>query len=98
MEVFWNTKTQPQSSNDFVSVTARDSKEAGQMWSIYKEEANKYDGAVTDAQKEDADSVLVFVGYISPIASSLGLTSSKDWSVLRSRRRVHCRKLQEAIP
>jgi hypothetical protein len=68
------------------------------MWSIYKEEANKYDGAVTDAQKEDADSVLVFVGYISPIASSLGLTSSKDWSVLRSRRRVHCRKLQEAIP
>jgi Family of unknown function (DUF6535) len=96
MKVFWNTRTQPQSSNDFVSVTARDSKE--KMWSIYKEEANKYDGAVTEAQKEDADSVLVFVGYILPIVSSLGLTSSKDWSVLRSRRRVHCRKLQEAIP
>jgi hypothetical protein len=68
------------------------------MWSIYKEEAEKYDGAVSEAQKTDADGVLVFVGYNLLFASSLGLTSSKDWSVLRSRRRVHCRKLQEVIP
>jgi hypothetical protein len=69
------------------------------MWSIYKEEAKQYNGAVTDAQKEDADGVLVFVGYNLLTVSSLGLTtSSKDRSVLRSRRRVHCRKLQEVIP
>jgi hypothetical protein len=68
------------------------------MWSIYKDEAEKYDGAVTDAQKVDADGVLVFVGYSDlRIVSSLGLTGSKDWSVLCSRRRVHCRKLQEVI-
>jgi hypothetical protein len=68
------------------------------MWSIYKEEAEKYDEAVTEAQKKDADGVLVFVGYNLLIVSSLGLTSSKDWSVLRNRRRVHCRKLQVVIP
>jgi hypothetical protein len=33
------------------------------MWPIYAEEAKKYDDAVTEAQKKDADSVLVFVGY-----------------------------------
>lgn len=41
------------------------------MWSIYKEEADKYDGAVTEAQKTDADGVLVFVGYNLLIVSSL---------------------------
>ena len=46
------------------------------MWSIYEREADKYSGAVTEAQKEDADSVLVFVGYNLLILSSLGLTSS----------------------
>jgi hypothetical protein len=68
------------------------------MWSIYDKEAEKYDGAVTEAQKKDADGVLVFVGYSLLIVSSLGLTSSKDWSVLRSRLPVPCRKLQEVIP
>jgi hypothetical protein len=68
------------------------------MWSIYKEEEKEYIEAVTEAQTGDSDGVLVFVGYNISILSSLGLTSSKDWSVLRSRRRVHCRKLQEAIP
>jgi hypothetical protein len=68
------------------------------MWSIYEEEEKKYIEAVNAAQTGDSDGVLVFVGYNLPIVSSLGLTSSKDWSVLRSRRRVRCRKLQEAIP
>jgi hypothetical protein len=68
------------------------------MWHIYGEEAKKYDDAVTEAQKKDADSVLVFVSYNLLIVSSLGLTSSKDWSVLRSRRLVHYRKLQVVIP
>lgn len=69
------------------------------MWSIYQGEAEKYDKAVTGAQKEDANGVLVFVRYnLLLVLSPLGLTSSKDWSVLRSRRRVHCRELQEIIP
>jgi hypothetical protein len=68
------------------------------MWSIYEKEAEKYNGEVTEAQKRDADGVLVFVGYDLLIVSSFGLTSSKDRSVLRSRRRVHCGKLQEVIP
>ncbi|KAF8493460.1 hypothetical protein F5888DRAFT_827922 [Russula emetica] len=46
-------------------VTARDSKESTEMWSIYKEEAEKYDEAVTEAQKKDADGVLVFTGLFS---------------------------------
>jgi hypothetical protein len=44
------------------------------MWSIYEKEAKKYNGAVTNAQKEDADGVLVFVSYNLLIVSSLGLT------------------------
>ncbi len=68
------------------------------MWSIYKEEADTYEGAVAEAQKGDADGVLVFVGYNLLIVSSLGLTGSKDWSILRSHCRVHCRKLQEVVP
>jgi hypothetical protein len=68
------------------------------MWSIYKEEADTYQGAVAEAQKGDADGVLVFVGHNLLIVFSLGLTSSKDRSILRGRRRVHCRKLQEVIP
>ena len=70
------------------------------MWSIYEGEAKKYDGELSEAQKRDADSVLVFVRYNLLIVFSLGLrlTSSKDWSVLRSCRPVHCRKLQEVIP
>jgi hypothetical protein len=63
------------------------------MWSIYEEEAE-----VTDTQKEGADDgLLAFVSYNLLIVYSLGLTSSKDWSVLRSCRPVHCRKLQEVI-
>jgi hypothetical protein len=42
-------------------VTARE--EGGKMWEMYAEEAEKYNKAVTDAQKDDADGVLVFVGY-----------------------------------
>jgi hypothetical protein len=68
------------------------------MWNTYKEEADKYDGAVTNAQKDDANNVIVFVSCIPLILSSLDLTSVKDWSLLRSRRLVHCRKLQKAIP
>ena len=89
MKRFWNTRTQPQS-------TARDSNR--NMWSIYEKEAVKYDREVTEAQKKDADGVLVFVGYNLLIVSSLGLTGSKDWPVLRSRRLVPYRKLQEVIP
>ena len=69
------------------------------MWNIYEEEAKEYNKEDTEAQKRDADAVLVFVGYNLLIVFSLGLvlTSSKDRSVLRSCRRVHCRKLQEVI-
>jgi hypothetical protein len=67
------------------------------MWSIYNEEAKEYDEAVSEAQKKDADGVLVFVGYNLLFVYFLGLTVFKDWSVLRNRRRVHCRKLQAVI-
>ena len=33
------------------------------MWSMYTKEVNKYDKDVTTAQKDDADSLLVFVSY-----------------------------------
>lgn len=62
------------------------------------EEANKYDKAVTNAQKDDANGVLVFVSYNLPIMSSVEVTGFKDWSLLRSRGLVHCRKLQKVIP
>jgi hypothetical protein len=68
------------------------------MWGIYEEEEKKYSGEVTEAQKKDADGVLVFVGYDLLVLSPLGLTCSKDWSVLRNSCRVHCRKLQEVVP
>ena len=72
------------------------------MWEIYKKEAemhqNVTEKAVAEAQKGDADGVLVFVGYNILIVSPLGLTSFKDWSILRGRRCVHCRRLQEVIP
>jgi len=68
------------------------------MWQTYTNEANKYDIAVAAAQKEDADGVLVFVGFNLLIQSSVEVTCFKDRSFLCSRRRVHCRKLQEVIP
>ena len=67
------------------------------MWSIYENEVEHY--KATEAQKEDVDDgLLAFVSYNLLIVYSLGLTSPKDWSVLCSCRRVHCRKLQEVIP
>jgi hypothetical protein len=33
------------------------------MWSIYDGEAKKYDVELLEAQKRDADAILVFVGY-----------------------------------
>lgn len=68
------------------------------MWGTYKNETEKYNDAVISAQKDDANNVIVFVSWNPLILSSVDLTGFKDWSLLRSRCRVHCRKLQEAIP
>lgn len=62
------------------------------------DEAGRYDKAVTNAQKDDANGVLVFVSYNLLTLSSVEVTGFKDWSLLRSRRLVHCRKLQKVIP
>ncbi|KAF8493462.1 hypothetical protein F5888DRAFT_1636622 [Russula emetica] len=58
-------------------VTARGSKDDGKMWHIYGEEAKKYDDAVTEAQKKDADSVLVFTGLFSAVVALFIIESYK---------------------
>jgi hypothetical protein len=40
-----------------------DREEANKMWLMYTKEVDKYDEQVTSAQKDDANSVLVFVGH-----------------------------------
>jgi hypothetical protein len=60
------------------------------MWSIYMDEADRYDKAVTNAQKDDANGVLVFVSYYLLFLSFAEVTGFKDWSLLRSRCLVRC--------
>ena len=49
---------------DIISMTSiTDHEEAKNMWSTYTKEVNKYDESVTTAQRDDANSVLVFVRY-----------------------------------
>jgi hypothetical protein len=72
---------------------ATDREEAKTMWSIYTKKVNKYDEQVTTAQKDDANSVLVFVSHRIMVVVSIALTFFKDRSILRSRRRFCRRKL-----
>lgn len=60
------------------------------MWSIYMDEADRYDKAVTNAQKDDANGVLVFVSYYLLFLSFAEVIGFKDWSFLRSRCLVRC--------
>jgi hypothetical protein len=79
-----------------------DSEGAKKMWSIYTKEVNKYDENVTTAQRDDANSVLVFVSHKFPTLASVAvrgaLTVFEDRSLLRSRCRFRTRRLQEAVP
>ena len=54
------------------------------------DEADRYDKAVTNAQKDDANGVLVFVSYYLLFLSFAEVTCFKDWSLLRSRCLVRC--------
>lgn len=75
------------------SITDRE--EAKNMWSTYTKEVNKYDESVTTAQRDDANSVLVFVRYdfLLLTVRSIEMTNLKDRSLFRDRRRFCCRKL-----
>jgi len=75
------------------SITDRE--EAKNMWSAYTKEVNKYDESVTTAQRDDANSVLVFVryGFLLLTVTSIEMTGLKDRSLFRDRRCFCCRKL-----
>ncbi len=52
-----------------------------------------YEKQVITAQKDDANSVLVFVSHNFLNLTSVVLTGFEDWSLLRSHHRFHRRKL-----
>lgn len=67
--------------------------EAEKMWTQYTTEVNKYDKNVADAQKDDANGVLVFVSHILLILLSIEMSGFIDWSLLCSRHPFYYRKL-----
>jgi len=65
---------------------------------MYLAEAEKQDKEITEAWKGEADSILVFVSSSIPtLSASINKTIFEDWSLLRYCRRLHNRKLQEAV-
>jgi hypothetical protein len=73
--------------------SATGSEEAKSMWSIYTDAVKTYEKQVITAQKDDANSVLVFVSHNFSNLTSVALTGFEDWSLLRSHHRFHRRKL-----
>ncbi|KAI0279007.1 hypothetical protein BGY98DRAFT_916348 [Russula aff. rugulosa BPL654] len=50
------------------------------MWAIYEGEAKTYDGELSEAQKRDADAVLVFTGLFSAVVAVFLVESYKKLS------------------
>jgi hypothetical protein len=76
-----------------LTTSITDHEEVKNMWSTYTKEVNKYDESVTTAQRDDANSVLVFVRCGFLLLTSIELTGLKDRSLFCDRRRFRCRKL-----
>jgi hypothetical protein len=68
-----------------------------EMWNMYMDEVKEEDSRTTDAWKEDAGSIVVFVSLDLLIPVFVSMTSSKDRSFLRNRWRLHHRILQEVV-
>ena len=68
-----------------------------EMWNLYLDEVKEEDNRITDAWKEGANSILVFVSLINNLLIVSMTDKLKDGSSLRNRRSVHHRILQEAV-
>ena len=60
-----------------------------EMWNMYLDEVNEEDNRITDAWKEDASSIVVFVGLNLSILRVRLNDKPQDRSFLRNRRRIH---------
>ena len=60
-----------------------------EVWKMYLEEIDADDKRMTDAWKQDAKGVLVFVSPKLLISAFVSMTSPKDGSFLRNRYRIY---------
>jgi hypothetical protein len=95
----WQVPTTPQDPTAAQVPTA--AQEAlnndSEMWNMFLDEVKEEDSRITDAWKEDASSILVFVSLINNLLIVSINDKVQDGSFLRNCRRVHHRILQEVV-
>jgi hypothetical protein len=89
----WEVPTTPQDPTAAQEALNNDS----EMWNLYLDEVKEEDTRISDAWKEDANSILVFVSLINNLLIVSTNDKLQDGSSLRNSRRVHHRILQEAV-
>jgi hypothetical protein len=59
------------------------------MWKMFLDEVKEEDRRFTDAWKDDANSIVVFVSLNPLFSVFVSMTNSQDWSFLRDCWRIH---------